>query len=84
MNMREKIARAMHEADLPIQEGWTSWEENLPSEHEAYLRRADAALDALMEPTKAPSIGTYVASHVPWALALLAAHKAQPQSTDAP
>lgn len=49
MNMREKIARAMHAK----RGGYLAWD-NLPLlEQSLYLEAADAALAALEEPTEA-------------------------------
>lgn len=48
MTMREKMARAIHAADLGGE-----WPVNDPAMMDAYLGHADAALSALAEPTKA-------------------------------
>lgn len=48
MTMREKMARAMHAADLGGE-----WPVNDPAMMDAYLGHADAALSALAEPTEA-------------------------------
>jgi hypothetical protein len=45
-SMREKIARAIHAKTLGV------WELLDPIYQAAYLEQADAALDALMEPTE--------------------------------
>lgn len=46
MNMRERMARAMHAALY-------SWESLSPRQQADYLAMADAALSALAEPTEA-------------------------------
>lgn len=53
MNMREKIARAAHDAQ---------WEEPFPKEgtiaHAITMQVADAVLDALLEPTEEMCLST--------------------------
>lgn len=53
MNMREQVARALLEHGL----GQGAWEQAVDLTRDAYLAAADAALDAMREPTEAMVIG---------------------------
>lgn len=50
MNMREKMARAIHALDH--QDSTPAWDDLEDWDRAHYLAQADAALDALMEPTE--------------------------------
>lgn len=49
MNMREKIARKLLMYDMPHVDSWQLIDERIRKD---YMHRADAVLDALMEPTE--------------------------------
>lgn len=50
MNMREKMARAIHALDH--QDDTAAWDDLEPYMRDHYLNQAAAALDALLEPTR--------------------------------